>query len=513
MQNSTKLQKFKKNLEKKGILSFAKKLPKKAEVYFVGGAIRDALLSRPDSGDYDFVVRGVEAKALEKILTKIGQIDFVGKHFGVFKFTPKNVKLKEALDIALPRTEHSLGTGAYGDFKIRSNPNLKIKDDLSRRDFTMNAIACQMSSAKYHLLKLIDPHGGISDIQTKTIRTVGKAADRFKEDYSRMLRAVRFACQLNFSLEKQTWAAIKKLMPKINSTKKDGEQIVPYEIISSELLKALTSNPAMALKLLGESGALKALMPELLKIKGCPQPKNWHSEGDVWQHTLLCLKLLQARPFSCEFKARPRSPIEQKLDPELVLAVLFHDIGKPYVVETPEKDQVDHIRFHGHEKKGAELTRKICNRLRIMAPPKFNVDCGRIVNLVGKHLLSVNSKNEEMKNTTVEKYFLRDARLGENFMKLFWIDAQASIPEKGKPDISQYKRLKAKIKKVKSLRKKADSRGRVQPIINGDEIMKEFNLKPGKKIGELLDLVREEQLSGKAKTKRRAIKFLKHALR
>lgn len=534
-------------LAKSGILNFAKNLPAKAEVYLVGGAVRDALLGAPDSGDYDFVVRNVNAKKLEQTLSKFGQVDFVGKRFGVFKFMPKRLAPEfireriEPVDIALPRTEHSLGTGAYRDFKIKSNPKFKIEEDLSRRDFSINAIAHQLLIINYLSRgnsrdqlssKLIDPYNGIPDLQNKTIRTVGSPADRFQEDYSRLLRAIRLACQLNFTIEKNTWTAIKKLMSHLND-KKDEERVIPYEVIASELLKALTNRPARALDLLDESGAIIALMPELLKMKGCPQPENWHSEGDVWEHTKLALSLLQSKGFKREFKQKQldtdsygftTDSHESRIDSELVLAVLFHDIGKPYVVETPEKDGTDRIRFYGHEKEGEHLTRKICRRLRLQAPPEFDVDCDRIAKMVGKHLLCVNSKIEAMKNLTIVKYFIRDPCLGKNFMKLFWLDAMSSIPEKGRPDLSQYKKLKKRIEQVKKTifkstpkihqsKIKLDSRGRFKALINGDDIMKEFKLKPGKKIGELLDLVREEQLAGRVGTKKEALAFLKHEVK
>ncbi|MBU4511652.1 HD domain-containing protein [Patescibacteria group bacterium] len=563
-------------LEKNRILDFVKKLPKTAEVYLVGGAVRDALLDWPDSGDYDFVVRNVSAKNLEKTLAKLGQVDFVGKKFGVFKFIPKNTQLKEALDIALPRTEHSLGTGAYRDFKVKSNPKLKIEDDLSRRDFTINAMGYRVKKTKKQKnkktscsansdgenQKIIDPANGLADLQAKTIRTVGNPQDRFSEDYSRMLRAIRFNCQLSakggpalrrapspelwsvgdqsfgasatsgWKIEKQTWTAVKKLIPRINDVK-NKERIVPYEVIASELLKAFTHNPVRALELLDESGAMKSLMPELLKMKGCPQPKNWHSEGDAWVHTKLALSLLQSKDFQREFRKK-RSDTDchgfktdsygSLIDPELVLAVLLHDIGKPCVVKTPEKDGTDRIRFHGHEKEGVHLTRKICKRLKLQTPPEFDVDCERMVSMVGKHLLCVNSKIETMKNATIVKYFIRHPRLGENFMKLFWLDAMASVPEVGKSDLSHYKKLKKRINQLKKstfkstikicpAKIKLDSRGRFKAVINGDDIMKEFKIKPGKKVGELLDLVREEQLAGRVRTKKEAIDFLEKKLK
>src|SRR3989338_7107095 len=135
----------------------------KAEIFLVGGAVRDLMLNRPTT-DFDFVLRHVSKNDLQKFLAKHGKVNLVGKRFGVFKFRPKGWAGEE-IDIALPRTEHSLNfTGAYRDFKIQSNAKLKIEDDLSRRDFTINAMAIKISqisnlkSQNY----LVDPFGGLN---------------------------------------------------------------------------------------------------------------------------------------------------------------------------------------------------------------------------------------------------------------------------------------------------------------------------------------------------------------
>src|SRR3989339_690187 len=173
-----------------------------AKVYLVGGAVRDLILARPTK-DYDLVVGGVEAAALEHWLMEHGQVNLVGKTFGVFKWQPAGWA-GEAIDVALPRTEHvSVGSGQYRDFKIQSQPDLPIEDDLLRRDFTINALALDLENNN-----LIDPSRGLSDIKKGIIRTVGKPEKRFKEDLSRTLRGLRQACQLNFKIEPTTLEAI-----------------------------------------------------------------------------------------------------------------------------------------------------------------------------------------------------------------------------------------------------------------------------------------------------------------
>ena len=175
------MQNWHKNLSKWAKIPFIKQLIKKfpkADLFLVGGAVRDEILGR-ETKDFDFVIRGVSKDNLQKFLTTQGKVDLVGKKFGVFKFKPKGWKGLE-IDIALPRTEHSINfSGAYKDFKIQSNAKLKIEDDLSRRDFTINAMAFNIKKQE-----LVDPFNGQVDLKKQKIKAVGKPEQRFREDYS-----------------------------------------------------------------------------------------------------------------------------------------------------------------------------------------------------------------------------------------------------------------------------------------------------------------------------------------
>lgn len=231
----------------------------KAEVFLVGGAARDVLLGRPVK-DIDVVVRNVDADALEAWLQEHGEVNLVGRQFGVFKFRPFALSGEEhVLDIALPRTEASLteGAGGYRDFDVQSDPTLAIKDDLSRRDFTVNAFAYNLKTGE-----LIDLFDGQADLDAKLVRTVGSPTERFREDYTRLLRAIRFAIQLDFKIEPRTKRALIKLMPQINA-EKNGRFVTAREMVSKELSKILLLNPFSGAELLHESGALKELFPDV----------------------------------------------------------------------------------------------------------------------------------------------------------------------------------------------------------------------------------------------------------
>jgi len=485
------MQNWQKNLnnwaKKPFIKQLAKKFPK-ADIFLVGGAVRDAILGR-ETKDFDFVIRGVSKNDLQKFLTTQGKVDLVGKKFGVFKFKPKGWKGSE-IDIALPRTEHSINfSGAYKDFKIKSNANLKIEDDLSRRDFTINAIAWDIKKQE-----LIDPFGGQADLKKQKVKAVGKPEQRFKEDYSRILRAIRFACQLDLTIEPKTWAAAKAGIKNLNKTIK-GKRVVPYEVIAKELNKALGSNPIWAIELLDQSGAIKILMPELLKMKGCPQPKNWHSEGDCWKHTVLSIKNLESKKFKTEFKG-------QEITPEIIWGLLFHDLGKPYTII-----KADRLRFNNHDNVAAKKFGEIAERLKLASA---NLDVDLIEKIIAKHMLPTHSKVNVMKDITIEKYFFKDDFPGQELMMLIFADIMATVPPSGRPDFTEYKKLKNRINGLK--RKGKNKKELPQSLVTGHDLIKEFKLESSPKIGKLLATLREAQLKGKIKTKKQGLKYIKKYL-
>lgn len=487
------LQNFSKKPELKFLEFLYKKFPA-SEVYLVGGLVRDLFLGR-ESKDIDLVVRGVSINNLITFLKKQGKCNLVGRVFGVIKFVPKGFEEMEAIDIALPRKEHSLGTGGYRDFKVQANAKLDIKDDLSRRDFTINALAWDLKNNQ-----LIDLFGGLEDLKSRKIRTVGKPAERFAEDFSRLLRALRFAVTLNFELETKTAKAIISLMPKINSVikvKGKTERVVPEETIGREFLKSLVTKPAVTLEFWSYMGAIKQILPELLPMRGCEQPLQFHSEGDVWVHTRMALENSKSKKFA-KFFGRTSSPL-------LILTTLLHDIGKPPTKQTPEKDGVDRVRFNGHDRVGAEMAGKIMKRLRFSSVPEFTINDDAVVWLIQHHLLSLNAP-ENLRATTIEKYFFNPNLPGRELLELTFCDGSASLSPKGTSSMKSLKGLIKRIDRIGEWRK-----GRValpDPILNGNEIMKLLKLKPGPAVGKLILRLREAQLSGKIQTKNSAKAFL-----
>jgi len=510
--------KIQKKLTKERFFPWLEKIIKnfpKVEIYLVGGAVRDLILDQ-ETKDFDFVVRNVRAEDLENSLSGLGKVSLVGKAFGVFKFVPKNWDIHNPIDVALPRTEHAFGTGGYKDVVVKSDPKMSIKKDLSRRDFTINAMALKLEirNLKLEIGKIIDPFKGLNNLKKKIIKAVGKPEERFKEDYSRMLRAIRFSIELGFQIEEKTWQVIKKNISHLGDqeieTKMierrrtlepeiEEKRIVPYEIIAKEFLKSLKANPVKTFDLYDEANVWQQIAPELLKMKGCPQPKEFHSEGDVWTHTRLTLEKLYSKEFKKQFRKEPPSL-------ELILAAIFHDLGKPYVIKTPEKNGVSRIRFDEHDLVGAELAKKICQRLKLSSLGEIGIDPERVAWLVRNHMILIVGDISKMRPSTIEKYFFNPKFSGDDLLKLSFVDIAATILEEGKPNFTNFYQIQKRIKELKGLSK--TKKELPPPFLNGREIIEKFSLQPGPKIGQLLEKLREKQLAKKIKNKEEALSYL-----
>lgn len=472
---------------------------KGAEVFVVGGAVRDALLGRTAKRDLDLVVRGVPLAALTRLLKLFGRVDEVGRVFGVIKFIPRGQQGQQAIDIALPRTEFAFGTGGYKDVETKSRHTLSLEADLARRDFTVNAMAWNLATSQ-----LVDPYAGERDLSKKILRAVGDPVTRFQEDYTRILRLLRFSLELDFSIHAATWSAAKKLVIHLND-QRAGQWVLPRELVAKELLKSCAANPAETLLLWDRVGAWRVLIPELLAMKRVAQPPQYHTEGDVWQHTQLALRVLMGKAFAKQFP--------EGWDVETALGVLFHDIGKPPTVKTPEKHGTDRIRFDGHDVAGARMTRAIADRLALSSYKSSGIDVSsdRLEWVVAHHLLMVNADANELRPQTIERYFFSPKNPGTVLRKVMFCDTGATINADGK---AFWKSFRALEKRIAAIAKMRSLSGEIpKPLLTGDAIMKTFHLSPGPQIGMLLTALRDAQLSGKVRSKDDARAFLKKRFR
>lgn len=462
-----------------------------AEWFLVGGAVRDLILDRKALKDFDLVVRNVTLQDLSGELAALGKVNLVGRTFGVLKFIPEGSADGQAVDIAWPRTERAGMSGGYRDFTVYADPELPIEQDLGRRDFTMNAVALDLRRAA-----LIDPHDGIGDIGRKIVRAVGHPPDRFAEDHSRMLRAIRFACQLGFAIESGTWEALKGLAPRIGDVE-GKERIVPYETVAKELLKAIAADPPKCIDLFESSGLLFRLLPELEPLASCPQPKNYHSEGDVWTHTKLALAKLASPGFGEMFPGEAPTA-------ETAVSVLFHDAAKPLTIER----QADGgMTYYGHADRGAVIAKAAAERLKLASYSGAGVQPERIGWLVKMHLFPNLVDVAAVKKTTLVRHFLSDRVAGRDLLHLAYADAAATVHEDGTTDLSN---LRNTVEAVAAIEKTlAEDGQRPAWLVSGQDVMATVGIAPGPDVGRLLEAVREAQLNGQVASVEQAKELLR----
>ncbi|MEY4723356.1 MAG: hypothetical protein RLZZ324_869 [Candidatus Parcubacteria bacterium] len=490
-------------LDREPLLAFLRERPADSheEWYVVGGAVRDAAIGRETSRDYDLLVRGVSLDALTERLSALGEVNFVGKRFGVLKFRPRGADRE--VDIAWPRTERAGGSGGYRDFSVQSDPMLPVEKDLARRDFTMNAIAWDVRKGTF-----IDPYGGLADIDDKLIRAVGEPGERFREDLSRMLRAIRFSCELGFRIDEPAWAELCRLAHRINDTRmadaahvamEDGEaemeRLVPQETVAREFVKAMLADPARATDLLEESGMLFQLIPELMPLPSCAQPSDHHSEGDVWTHTKLALAELHGPKVATLLH-------EDKPDAVTAIALLLHDIAKP---QTAAPGPLGRTTFYGHAEAGADMARHVAARLRLSSA---GVDEQRVEWLVKMHLVPNMLRVDEVRKTTLEKHFLRDREAGRQLLRLAASDAAASVRADGASSLTNMSEL---LEALAALERRGAAPGAARALLTGEEVMEVTGFGAGPQIGQLLESLREAQLNGKVNTHEDAKTFLRNA--
>lgn len=459
-----------------------------AEWFIVGGAVRDLLLGR-ETGDYDLVVRHVRLEEVERALSALGSVDVVGKRFGVVKFAPRGWGA-EPIDIAWPRTERAGMSGGYRDFAVQADPALPIESDLGRRDFTVNAVAYDIAVGTF-----IDPHAGRKDMEARLLRAVGRPEERFREDHSRMLRLIRFSCQLGFEIDRPTWDAIVALAPRLDDTLENGERVVPHETMARELVKALAADPTRAVELFERCGILFLLFPELRPLASCMQPVEYHSEGDVWTHTKLAVAFLQSPAFDRLFPGeRPTA--------ETALAALFHDSAKP---ETAVVYPDGTTTYYGHPERGEEKFRSAADRLRLA---NAGIDVVRVAWMIRMHLFPHTVVLDEVRRTTLVKHFFRDRAAGRQLLHLALADASATLRPDGTTDLSHLDRLIGVLDRLE--KELAVDTGRPMRLITGEDIMELAGIAPGPEVGRILEEIEEAHLSGKISTPEEAKTFLKN---
>lgn len=458
-----------------------------AEIFVVGGAVRDTLLKRPIK-DCDFVIRKVPLDKLESFLSTIGEVNAVGKRFGVLKF--KDNDTKKSVDIALPRKEFSLSNkGIYKDFDIQFDPMMPMEEDLARRDFTINAMAYDIIHQIF-----VDPFFGQKDLDEKIVRTVGSAVTRFQEDYSRMLRALRFSTILDFSIAPQTLEAMTKMAHHVND-KIDGEWIVAREIVAKEFVKGFISAPTRWLDLADQTNLLEQILPEIKKLQTVNQSPPFHCEGNAFVHTKLALE----KTTSPEFK----KIFPEELPAISLLSILFHDIGKATSQKT-DKDGI--IHFYGHANTGAEIMKKILKNIPLSNASEHDISGDSLVWIIKNHLFSIDNNFNEQKLTKIEELCFSQSYPSQSLLHVMLADQLASIRENNQPSHEAFLKLWQTIQSL------GPDGNLPKPLINGEDVLTWTKLEPGPRIKQLLETIRENQLNGTISSKNEAKTLIKSLL-
>ena len=419
--------------------------------YVIGGFVRDLIIGRP-SKDIDIVVVGNGMELAQLVANKL-RVKKVScfKNYGTAHFKYKDIDVE------------FVGARKESYSKESRNPTVKqssLKDDQKRRDFTINALALDLNKENYG--NLIDPFDGIKDLENGVIRTPFLPLQTYSDDPLRMLRAIRFASQLNFSIEIESLKAIHENAYRI--------EIISQERISEELNKILLSNkPSKGLRLLKTTNLLKYFFPELIALNGV-ETINGKSHKDNFNHTLEVIDNIS----------------ENTDNLWLRWAALLHDIAKP---KTKKFDKKIGWTFHGHEEIGAKMVPFIFKRMRLPLDYKMKF----VKKLVRLHLRPIALVKGSVTDSALRR-LLNEA--GDDIDDLMLL-CNADITSKNDFRVKQYKKnFKNVIQKLKDVEQRDKIRN-FQPPISGELIMKSFDIAPCKEVGIIKASLKEAILDGK----------------
>ena len=422
------------------------------EAYVIGGFVRDLILNR-ESKDIDFlsVGSGIElAELTAAILNPKIRVN-----------TFKNFKTAQFVH---QRFEYEFVGARKESYREDSRKPVvedgSLQDDQNRRDFTINTLAISLNTGTYG--ELLDPFGGLDDIQRKIIRTPLEPEKTFSDDPLRMMRAIRFASQLGFDIEGETFKAIQAMASRIT--------IISQERITDELNKVILSKtPSYGFKLLQQSGILEIIFPEMVNLMGVENIEG-KSHKDNFYHTLQVLD----------------NTAQRSDDLWLRWAAILHDIAKPATKRFSPKVG---WTFHGHEDMGARWVKGIFRKLKLPLDEKMK----KVSNLVRLHLRPIALAKEGVTDSAVRRLLVE---AGEDIDDLM-ILCRADITSK---DSNRVRRYLKNFDKVEELLKEVEEKDKLrsfQPIIDGELIMKIFDLNPSREVGLLKTEVREAILDCK----------------
>lgn len=416
------------------------------ELALVGGPVRDLLLRRP-SHDLDFCT-SAKPEEFEPILRKWGQGFWdVGRKFGTLGALRRR---PDGTEVKVEITTYRSDSYQSDSRKPEVNYGHSLEGDLSRRDFTINAMALRVPD-----LEFVDYFGGANDLDKRVLRTPIEPRQSFEDDPLRMMRAVRFVAQLNFHIALPTAEALSQMTDRI--------KIVSAERVRDELVKLLISeHPHQGVEALVDSGLAEYVLPEIPALQ--LQIDEGHRHKDIYEHSLLVLDRAMA------LETESDGPVPAP-DLTLRLAALLHDIGKP---ATRRYEQGSKVSFHHHDLIGAKMARK---RLKALRFDRRLVD--DVCDLIAMHLRFHGYVDERWSDAAVRRYAKETGALYERLNRLTRADATTRNQRKSQIFSAAMDELEERVRKLKE---KEDFNA-IRPDLNGQQIMEILNLEPGPLVG------------------------------